>query len=229
MKNSEFKFKIDRVKSPFSKADLVNSLKEYAQVHGVESFGMLDYDSWNKKIATAATISVHFGSWGKALQSADCRVTRGYKLDPKAMVNAFCECWKKHGSVPTQQHLEEFLRQQNCPFRTKSYGKIFGGLGALAKRIVAVQDGTLPEADLYKPRKVEPSRDRSISLKVRHEVLKRDGCRCRKCGADPSQDKSVRLEVDHVVAVSRGGKSTIDNLQTLCWACNQGKKDRDNG
>lgn len=227
MKDSEFKFKIDRVKSPFSKADLINSLKEYAQTHDVDSFGMLDYDSWNKKIASAATISVHFGTWGKALQSADCRVVRGYKLDPKAMVNAFRECWQKHGSVPTQRHLEEFLRQNNYPFRTKSY-KMFGGLGALAKRIVAVQDGTLPEADLYKPRNIKPHLDRAVPLKIRYDVMKQDGYRCQKCGADQSQDKSVRLEVDHVVAVSRGGKSTIDNLQTLCWACNQGKKDRDN-
>lgn len=228
MKDNEFKFEIDRVKSPFVKADLINSLKDYARIHNVDSFGMLDYDSWNKRIASAATISVHFGTWGKALQSADCRVVRGYKLDTKAMVNAFRECWQNHGSVPTQRHLEEFLHQQNYPFRTKSYGKIFGGLGALAKRIVAVQNGTLPEADLYKPRKVELPRDRTVPLNVRYDVMKRDGYRCRKCGADPSQDKSIRLEVDHVSPVSRGGKSTIDNLQTLCWACNQGKKDRDN-
>jgi hypothetical protein len=189
---------------------------------------MHDYDAWNKKIASAETIRVRLSTWGKALQLAGCRAVRGHKLDTEAMVNAFRDCWREQGSVPTLRHLEEFLHRHHYPFRTKSYAKVFGGVGALAKRIVEVQNGTIAEAELYKPREVERPRDRAVPLKVRHAVLKRDGYHCIKCGAAPSQDKSVRLEVDHVVAVSRGGTSTVDNLQTLCWACNQGKKDRDN-
>jgi hypothetical protein len=196
-------------------------------VHNVETFGMREYDAWDRKIVSAGIIQVRFGTWGKALQAAGCRVGRGHKLDPKAMVAAFRDCWRQHGSVPTLRHLEEFLHRHNYPFRTTTYGKFFGGVGALAKRIVEVQDGTLPEAELYRPRKIERLRDRAVSLKLRTAVLKRDGHRCVKCGASPSQDKSVRLEADHIVAVARGGRSTMDNLQTLCWACNHGKKDRD--
>jgi 5-methylcytosine-specific restriction endonuclease McrA len=55
--------------------------------------------------------------------------------------------------------------------------------------------------------------------------LKRDGHRCVKCGADPKVDKSVRLEVDHILPGSQGGPATMENLQTLCFSCNQGKKD----
>ncbi|MBR2352886.1 MAG: HNH endonuclease, partial [Clostridia bacterium] len=33
----------------------------------------------------------------------------------------------------------------------------------------------------------------------------------------------VKLEVDHIIPVSKGGKSTLDNLQTLCERCNRGK------
>ncbi len=228
MKDMDFKFEIDRVKSPFTKADLINSLKEYARVHNVDSFGMRDYDSWDKRIASSETIRVRLESWGKALQLAGCRVVRGHKLDIKAMVEAFRECWRENGSVPTLRKLDAFLEHHNSPFRTKSYAKVFGGLGPLAKRIVAVQNGTLSENELYQPRRVAPPRDRAVPLRIRHAVLKRDGYRCVNCGADPSRDKTVRLEVDHALAVSRGGASTVDNLQTLCWACNQGKKDKDN-
>lgn len=37
------------------------------------------------------------------------------------------------------------------------------------------------------------------------------------------REDGVKLHVDHVVPVSRGGKSTMDNLQTLCEDCNCGK------
>ncbi|MDZ4178495.1 MAG: HNH endonuclease signature motif containing protein [Coriobacteriia bacterium] len=161
------------------------------------------------------------------MQAAGCRTVRGYKLDPVAMVDAFRECWKEQGSVPTLNQLERYLQQNNLPFRTKSYGKVFGGVGKLAQRIVDAQNGTISEAELHRPVEAKPARDCAVSLKMRHAVLKRDGYRCRRCGADPSQDGSVRLEVDHIVAVARGGKSTMDNLQALCWECNQGKKDRD--
>lgn len=198
MSADTFRYEIDRVRSPFSKAELIASLKKYAQSHKVESFGMRDYNAWRGKVAHAETIRIRFGTWGKALQAAGCRAVRGHRLDPEAMVSAFRGCWKEHGSVPTLRQLEEFLQRHNHPFRTKTYGTFFGGVGTLAKRIVAFQNGTIPEAELYRQRKVERPRDRTVSPTLRTAVLKRDGYRCVKCGASPSQDKSVRLEADHI-------------------------------
>ena len=56
-----------------------------------------------------------------------------------------------------------------------------------------------------------------VSNKMRFAVYKRDGYRCRICGR--SQDSTL-LEVDHIYPIARGGKSTYDNLQTLCHYCN---------
>jgi hypothetical protein len=53
-----------------------------------------------------------------------------------------------------------------------------------------------------------------VSNKMRFAVYNRDGNRCRKCGS--TRD----LEVDHIYPISKGGKSTFDNLQTLCHRCN---------
>lgn len=61
----------------------------------------------------------------------------------------------------------------------------------------------------------------SSSLRVR--VLERDNYRCRICGA--SSD-IVELEVDHIIPVSKGGKTELSNLQTLCRDCNRGKSTR---
>lgn len=65
---------------------------------------------------------------------------------------------------------------------------------------------------------------RVVTDSLRYDVLKRDGFRCRVCGATASD--GVKLEVDHIIPVSKGGKSTMDNLQTLCERCNRGKRDK---
>lgn len=59
-----------------------------------------------------------------------------------------------------------------------------------------------------------------IPRKLRHKVFKRDGYRCRECGA--SKDETS-LEIDHIVPVARGGTNDINNLQTLCRVCNRMK------
>lgn len=57
-----------------------------------------------------------------------------------------------------------------------------------------------------------------VSNKMRFAIYKRDDYRCRKCGR-----KTDDLEIDHIIPISKGGKSTYDNLQTLCHHCNYNK------
>lgn len=54
-----------------------------------------------------------------------------------------------------------------------------------------------------------------VSNAMRFAVYARDGYRCKKCGR-----RHGRLEVDHIYPIAKGGKSTFDNLQTLCHRCN---------
>ena len=64
-----------------------------------------------------------------------------------------------------------------------------------------------------------------VTETVRYNVMRRDGFRCTICGRDASD--GVKLHVDHIIPVSKGGKSTMDNLRTLCEECNRGKRDKD--
>lgn len=61
-----------------------------------------------------------------------------------------------------------------------------------------------------------------VSNKMRFSIYERDGYRCRKCGIS---DRYANLEIDHIIPISKGGKSTYDNLQTLCHKCNVEKGD----
>lgn len=63
-----------------------------------------------------------------------------------------------------------------------------------------------------------------MSSSLRYDVMKRDNFHCVLCGR--SAEDGVKLHVDHIIPISRGGKTTIDNLRTLCSDCNMGKKDK---
>ncbi|MEV7815591.1 MULTISPECIES: HNH endonuclease [Streptomyces] len=60
----------------------------------------------------------------------------------------------------------------------------------------------------------------TVSKRKRFEVLRRDGFRCRYCGAAAS---AAELEVDHVTPVALGGTDELDDLVTSCGPCNDGK------
>ncbi len=64
----------------------------------------------------------------------------------------------------------------------------------------------------------------NMSDSMRYDVLRRDGFKCVICGA--SQSQGVQLHVDHIIPVSKGGKSVMSNLRTLCERCNIGKSDK---
>lgn len=74
-----------------------------------------------------------------------------------------------------------------------------------------------------------PAIERSISPKLRAEILERNGFTCQQCGSaagdhnpyDPN--RRVRLHVDHIIPVSQGGTDDRDNLRALCSTCNQGR------
>lgn len=63
-----------------------------------------------------------------------------------------------------------------------------------------------------------------VSDSLRYDVLRRDGFRCVICGA--SAEEGVTLHVDHIIPIAKGGKSVLNNLQTLCERCNLGKSDK---
>jgi hypothetical protein len=68
----------------------------------------------------------------------------------------------------------------------------------------------------------DKKRKRAVPPRLRYKVLERDEHRCRSCGVH-SSEPGVKLQMDHIVPWSKGGETTYDNLQTLCWACNIGK------
>jgi hypothetical protein len=65
-----------------------------------------------------------------------------------------------------------------------------------------------------------------MTSRLRNSIKARDNHTCRYCSVSLAAEPHLLLEVDHVIPVSRGGMSTPDNLQTLCWRCNRTKSNK---
>ncbi len=136
--------------------------------------------------------------------------------------------WTHHGRAPRYAE----LNQPPSRISNGAYAKKFGSWGA-AK--LAFLDRV--NSDLYEPRptagpagvsaastpKPSAAEQRTVRLDLRYTVLRRDHFRCSNCGRSPATHLGCVLHVDHIHPFARGGKSTLENLRTLCDDCNLGK------
>lgn len=76
----------------------------------------------------------------------------------------------------------------------------------------------MAKRQMLSPQSDSPSRH--IPQDVKNAVWQRDGGRCRQCSA------TSYLEFDHEIPFSKGGASTLNNVQLLCRKCNGEKGDK---
>ena len=60
----------------------------------------------------------------------------------------------------------------------------------------------------------------SIPSDIRKIVFKRDNGKCVKCGSDKE------IQYDHIIPVSKGGATSVENIEILCQDCNRSKSDK---
>ena len=169
----------------------------------------------------SATIIERFGSWKKALALIGITGGRERKHSPEQLVANLEKIWKELRYPPGKSQIADLGdRISESPYR-----RHWGSVRAACEALAAFHGGKISREKLIAG-SVSDSVRTTIPLRDRWSVLKRDNYRCTRCGANPSSDHAVELEVDHIIPIARGGSNEIKNLQTLCWKCNQGKKDR---
>lgn len=65
-----------------------------------------------------------------------------------------------------------------------------------------------------------------MTASLREFIKRRDDYACKQCSISLAAEPHLLLEVDHIIPLSRGGLSTEQNLQTLCWRCNRTKANK---
>lgn len=78
-------------------------------------------------------------------------------------------------------------------------------------------------SELVKFKKSAAGQRALMTSKLREKIKQRDNYTCQKCGISTNDERNLLLEIDHIIPISKGGMSTEENLQTLCWKCNRTK------
>jgi hypothetical protein len=167
-----------------------------------------------------------FGSWNAALKAAGLRIRKPRKIRESDLFENLVRLWRRLGRQPVGSDLS-----RKRGLSRYSLGAYCARFGSWNRALLAfdgyVNHGRPPGRRIEVRRKTARAMPgRTINWRLRATVLIRDNCICRMCGASPAKDPAVTLHVDYVIPWSKGGTTTLDNLQTLCSACNVGKNDR---
>ena len=175
----------------------------------------------------SSTLTRRFGSWFKCIELADLSPSRSKTgISDEELFEELEKVWVKFGKQPSYAQMRDFSM-----FSIGTYEKRFGGWrNALSAFVNYINGNNIDEQDSNDTaqdsrEELEHKTSRTINLRLRFRVLQKDNFKCCACGASPAKDPSVELHIDHIIPWSKGGETTIDNLQTLCSKCNLGKRD----
>lgn len=219
------KFELDDYHRNTSDDELINDLKYVANLINKNSVTLEEYNEYGHFHCT--TLTRRFGSWFKCLELAGLAPSRSkIGISNEELFEEIENIWIKLGKQPSYAQ----MRDMAC-FSIGTYEKRFGGWRNALNAFVNYINGNdnLVDAPNQLSQNVHTTEDakhktsRSINLRLRFLVLKRDNFKCCNCGASPAKDPSVELHIDHIKPWSKGGETVIDNLQTLCSKCNIGK------
>lgn len=199
--------------------------KEYITARDYKQFGKYDLSATFRK----------YGSWNIMLQKAGLKPTpyrlgKGKEITDEELFQDIERVWIKLGRQPTINDVKngEFNFAQNT--FTRRFGGWRGALEAFVHYIntddtESLNDTAVEDRDIDSPNnnespcyKHKTKREPSNRLKV--QVLMRDGNRCRICGV-ACNDGIHKIHFDHIIPWSKGGETTLDNLQVLCSDCNE--------
>ena len=211
--------------SPVSDEELIADLKQAAKSLNSNTVPQKKYGSVGR--FDYSTLIRRFGSWNNALRLAGLDISNENDISDERLFENLLLLWQHLGRQPRRSE----LTSPPSTISQSPYNRRFGSWTSSLEAFVNYANGSgidSPETQSSE----EPARrttGRDTSLRLRWHVLQRDRFTCRACGASPATTAGVELHVDHVVPWSKGGETTLENLQTLCSVCNLGKSNVHNG
>jgi HNH endonuclease/Homing endonuclease associated repeat len=198
-----------------SDAVLLADLMAVSRRLGKEKISVNDYQTFGRYCFR--THMRRFDSWTQALAKAGLRPAHRRHVSAKALLRDLQRVARRIKSPKLTAKRYRAMGRYDIKTAYRHFGKWQHALAAA---------GLIPGC--HRPPETQRARGpRIVNATLRFRVMQRDNFRCVMCGLSPANELGVKLQVDHIVPWSKGGATVLENLQTLCRVCNQGKCDLD--
>mgnify|MGYP000853283036 CR=1 FL=1 len=214
-------FDIDFLET-YDNDSVLSELKRIASSCGQDTVTKSDIERVGR--VSYSLVVKRFGSLRQALQLAGLVPQRFMNATDEELLEILVDLWEqvleKEGRTPQRKDLKAY----NVPVSGDTYIRRFG---TWKKALVKAANSV--DAENAAPSDAPPTitqdvilrKRENLSVRKRFFVMKRDSFACVLCGAS---GHGTGLEIDHKVPFSHGGDDTVENLQTLCFDCNRGKR-----
>lgn len=137
----------------------------------------------------------------------------------------------KYYAEEFMEHVGIKLPPISIPYPVYAFGYVSAGGNSSQRTTVTLNTETIDALVETLSEKIRFDRSAAgqralMTARLRHSIKTRDHHTCRYCGVSLAAEPHLLLEVDHIMPLSKGGLSTAENLQTLCWRCNRTKSNK---
>ena len=219
----------------FCDEDVISDVCRVAELLHKDTITRDDYAKLGKY--HSSTVSRKYGgSWNNVLELCGMRLNVDRDITNEDLFEEIERIWMLLGCQPTTTDIRKGITKYSLNAFTRHFGSWRKALEAFVEYINNEEQDNLVEVDQSDNSETnivasesdlsyKHQTQREPNLRLRFLVMQRDNFKCCACGASPAKDPSVELHIDHIIPWSKGGETTMDNLQTLCSKCNLGKSD----
>jgi hypothetical protein len=156
------------------------------------------------------------------LQQREASITKS--INPPAFI-------LKHYADEFMKHVGVELSPITVPYPVYAFEYVSAGGNSSRRTTITLDTPTIDAlietlSQKIRWRKSAAGQRALMTSRLRNSIKARDNHTCRYCSVSLAREPHLLLEVDHIIPVSKGGLSTLDNLQTLCWRCNRTKSNK---
>lgn len=212
-----------------TKEDILNEIKRISLLLWKETVTRDEFDI-HKNISNVNKIQRLFWNWNNALMEAWLSLNQSRYTEEDYFENLLL-VWSHYGRQPTITEMWQppsKIWWNSYSYRFWNYRKALESFIAYVNKENMEQQVQIQElwTKIIQPEplldkiEIKHKTGRTINLRLRFIVMKRDNFKCKICGRNPAIDSNIILHVDHIKAWANWGETVPENLQTLCSICN---------
>jgi len=204
----------------YDPASIAVELRRIAAITGKTTVSRQDIDRYGR--LCSQTVSRKFGTLRRANEIAGLLPRRSVQATDEELLRMLADLWRltaeEYGRSPVAGDVARYGLSVSHALFIQRFGTWRNALIGASAFSMRPEGAPYDSRATFRLPEKKPVRRATISVRKRFLVFKRNRYQCQICkryGGD--------LVVDHIVPLFHGGSDRLDNLQTLCKACNEGK------